>query len=57
MNRVTWTGLALTAIGFVGYLIGVTTAYVGRSFSVTLLMIGIALVAMRRVFDSAEGAP
>jgi hypothetical protein len=55
VNRVFWLSLTLTAAGLAGYAVGVTTAYRGRAFSVTLLMVGIALLAMRRVFDPAEG--
>lgn len=52
MNRVFALGLVLSVLGVVGYLLGVNGPYPGRAFSVTLLMVGVALVAMRRAFDA-----
>ncbi|MFB6353517.1 MAG: hypothetical protein ABEJ92_05470 [Halobacteriales archaeon] len=54
MNRVFGTGLALTGVGLGGYLLGLVQSYPGRAFSLTALMVGIALVAMRRAFDGTE---
>lgn len=54
MNRVLATGLALTTLGLAGYLVGLSTPYWGRAFSVTLVMVGIALFAMRRAFVAPE---
>lgn len=56
MNRAFALGVALTALGVVGYLLGVSGPYPGRAFSITLLMVGVALVAMRRAFDATEAA-
>ena len=39
-------GLALTALGVAGYVAGVFVAYPGRSFSLTLLMAGVAIAAV-----------
>lgn len=50
MNVPLVAGLALTALGLVGYVVGITTPYPGRAFSLTAIMIGItvALVSHRR---------
>lgn len=49
MNRVLAAGVVLTAAGLAGYAAGVRTAYFGRAFSVTAVMLGITLIAIRRV--------
>lgn len=54
MNPVLALGLVLTLGGLAGYLVGLSTPYWGRAFSVTMLMVGIALVAMWRAFDAPE---
>lgn len=54
MNAVLSLGLVLTLGGIAGYLVGLSIPYVGRAFSVTLLMVGIALVAMWPAFEPAE---
>lgn len=54
MNPVLALGLGLTLGGLAGYLLGLSTPYWGRAFSVTMLMVGVALVAMWRAFESAE---
>ncbi|QLH77583.1 hypothetical protein HZS55_09865 [Halosimplex rubrum] len=41
-------GLALTAVGTVGYAVGVWTPYPGRSLSVTAVMVGVTLAAIGR---------
>jgi len=41
-------GLALTAVGTVGYAVGVGTAYPGRSLSVAAVMVGVTLAAIGR---------
>jgi hypothetical protein len=46
MNRTLSFGVALTALGVVGYGLGIAVAYPGRSFSVTAVMVGIALLAV-----------
>lgn len=54
MNRATAAGVILTTAGTGGYWFGVLVEYPGRSFSLSLLMVGVALVAMRRAFEPAE---
>lgn len=55
MNRLLLVGVALLLAGFGGYILGVAIAYPGRSFSVTAIMVGIALIAMNRTgFDHKE---
>jgi hypothetical protein len=54
MNRVLAAGVVLTAAGIAGYAAGVMAAYPGRAFSVTAIMVGITLVAIRRL-DTPEG--
>lgn len=54
MNPVLAIGLVLTLGGLAGYLVGLSTPFLGRAFSVTLLMVGVALVAMWRAFEPAE---
>lgn len=44
MDRSTITGIALILVGLLGYVAGIYVAYPGRAFSITVLMIGIALV-------------
>lgn len=46
MNTTLALGLAMTALGFAGYAVGIRVAYPGRAFSVTLLMLGLALAAV-----------
>lgn len=46
MDRVTGVGGVCTAAGVAGYAVGVLTAYPGRSFSLTALMLGITLLAI-----------
>lgn len=47
MNRLLLIGGALVVLGVVGYAMGVAAAYPGRAFSVTSIMVGITLVAVR----------
>jgi hypothetical protein len=54
VNSVLALGLVLTLVGLAGYLVGLWTPYWGRAFSVTTLMVGVALVAMWRAFESSE---
>lgn len=51
VNRVLALGVGLVVVGLTGYASGVSMAYPGRSLSLTLLMVGIALIAMRGAFD------
>ena len=55
MNHASWVGVGLTAVGLVGYSLGVAVAYPGRAFSVTLVMVGVSLLAMRGVFEAGVG--
>jgi hypothetical protein len=54
MNLLGWTGVSLTLIGLAGYVLGTTTAYAGRAFSVTAVMIGITLVAIAKPHEEAQ---
>lgn len=46
MDRRFGAGLALTALGAAAYLAGVVVQYPGRAFSVTLVMVGVTLLAL-----------
>ncbi|NUB90165.1 hypothetical protein HTZ84_17180 [Haloterrigena sp. SYSU A558-1] len=46
MDRRFAAGLAGTSIGLVGYALGTVVAYPGRSFSITLAMVGVTLLAI-----------
>jgi hypothetical protein len=46
MNRSTLVGAGLSTAGIVGYAAGIYVAYPGRGFTITAVMIGIALLAM-----------
>ncbi|MEZ3114919.1 hypothetical protein RYH80_03175 [Halobaculum sp. MBLA0147] len=46
MDRSTLLGAALTAVGLVGYAVGVAVAYPGRAFSVTAVTVGLALLVV-----------
>ncbi|MFB6073476.1 MAG: hypothetical protein ABEJ89_00525 [Haloarculaceae archaeon] len=48
MNASFVAGLLLTGAGLVGYLVGVAVAYPGRAFSLTALMLGVALAVVSR---------
>ena len=47
MNRLVVAGSLLVVLGLAGYVGGVLAAFPGRSFSVTAVMVGITLVAIR----------
>lgn len=47
MNRLLVAGTAFVVLGLAGYVAGTVVAYPGRSFSVTAVMIGITLLAIR----------
>lgn len=47
MNRLLAGGVALTALGVAGYGLGLVVAYPGRAVSVTAVMVGLTLVAIR----------
>lgn len=48
MHRVAAAGTVVLALGLVGYAVGIETAYPGRAFSVTAIMVGIGLVGLGR---------
>lgn len=45
MNRLRAAGVLLVVLALVGYFVGVVVPYPGRSFALTGLMVGIAIVA------------
>lgn len=47
-------GSALLAVGLIGYGYGVVSPYPGRSFTVTAVMVGIALIAMHGAVETEE---
>lgn len=49
MNSLSAVGLALLAVGIVGYVVGVATPYPGRAFSITFVMVGVTMIAIRNV--------
>ena len=51
MNAATALGLATAGVGLAGYVLGVWTPYPGRALSLPLMMVGVTLLAIRRVFD------
>jgi hypothetical protein len=46
MNTALSVGLALTAAGLVGYLLGIVAPYPGRAFSVMGMIVGITLLTI-----------
>ncbi|WP_247003342.1 hypothetical protein [Halosolutus gelatinilyticus] len=46
MNRRLLAGVVGTCLGLVGYALGTAVAYPGRSFSITLVMVGVTLLAI-----------
>lgn len=56
MNFSTAAGAVLTVGGLAGYVAGTTVSYPGRSFSVTLVMVGLALLAVGRA-GTTEAEP
>ena len=48
MDRSTISGLGLFLVGLIGYVTGIYVAYPGRAFSITAVIVGIALVAIGR---------
>lgn len=56
MNTTMVAGTVLSGLGLGGYLIGLSVAYPGRAFSVTVLMVGITLAAIGRTADPEDQA-
>lgn len=54
MNRLVAAGVGLLVLGLVGYAVGVVADYPARGFSVTAVMVGITLLAIRSA-DAAVG--
>lgn len=54
MHRLRLAGLFLSALGFLGYSIGVTRPYPGRAFSIAALMVGVTLVGIQRLERAGE---
>lgn len=54
MNRLVAAGVLLVVLGVVGYAAGIAAPYPARAFSVTAVMVGITLIAIRRA-DSGVG--
>lgn len=48
MNRLVVLGVLLAVLGVAGYVAGVYVEYPGRGFSVTAVMVGVTLIALRR---------
>lgn len=48
MNRPLALGVTLTLLAVAGYVVGVETAYPGRGFSLTAVMVGITLAIISR---------
>ncbi|MGM0716659.1 MAG: hypothetical protein ACQET5_05660 [Halobacteriota archaeon] len=56
MDRNRLVGIGLSVAGLLGYVAGIFIQYPGRAFSVTALMVGIALVATTRQSASRRNA-
>ena len=56
MARQTLIGGGLFTVGLVGYVVGIYVEYPGRAFSVTAIMVGIALVAIAHQSPTEEAA-
>jgi hypothetical protein len=54
MNAQLALGLGLTALGLLGYVVGIETAYPGRSFAVMAVMVGVTLAAIGRSTATGE---
>lgn len=48
MEWPTAVGIGLFIAGLVGYIVGIYVAYPGRGFSLTAIMVGIAVIAIAR---------
>lgn len=48
MNAAAISGALLAVGGLVGYVLGLVAPYPGRAFSLTALMVGLAVVAVSR---------
>lgn len=56
MHRSTLVGIGLFAVGLVGYVVGIYVAYPGRAFSITAVVVGIALAAIAQQSKARAGA-
>ena len=57
MNPALVLGALLTVAGLAGYALGLATAYPGRAFSLTLVMVGLAVVAMHDALAAGSAEP
>jgi hypothetical protein len=55
MDRLWLLGVALTAVGLLGYVVGVSVDYPGRAFSVTAVMVGLTLFALGNRAQGGRG--
>jgi len=55
MNRLVVAGAVLVALGVGGYAAGTLVEYPARAFSVTAVMLGITLIAIRRADEGDDG--
>ena len=46
MDRTRIAGAVLGGLGLVGYVVGIAGPYAGRAFSITALMVGVALLSV-----------
>ena len=46
MNRLFLSGLTLTIVSLLGYIIGVYVTYPGRAFTITGIMVGLTLLGI-----------
>ncbi|MDZ7701037.1 MAG: hypothetical protein U5J98_02630 [Halobacteriales archaeon] len=56
MNRFAVLGVALIVAGLGAYVIGLLNPYTGRAFSITLVMVGITLIAIRKAVGEADSS-
>lgn len=54
MDRLRIAGGVLTAAGVVGYLVGTVVPYPGRSFSLTAVLVGLTILAVRPPLAGGE---
>lgn len=54
MNWARLAGAGLFAVGLTGYVVGIYVEYPGRAFSITAIIVGVALVAIAARSDSGE---
>lgn len=55
MNRLLAVGATTLGVGVVAYGVGIFVAYPGRAFSLTAVMVGLALVVVGRTMPAEAG--